>query len=78
MHKAALHHDWIRTRLHEYDHNVRLDFLTGAITPAQLYYKAQQLRELIRRQVFAALQQVDILALLAVCRWPLAQGGACL
>ena len=60
---AALHHDWLRTRLHEYDHNVQLDFLTGAITPAQLYYKAQQLRELIRRQVFAALQQVDVLAL---------------
>jgi aspartyl-tRNA(Asn)/glutamyl-tRNA(Gln) amidotransferase subunit A len=60
---AVLHHDWIRTRLHEYDHNVQLDFLTGAITPAQLYYKAQQLRELIRRQVFAALQQVDVLAL---------------
>jgi aspartyl-tRNA(Asn)/glutamyl-tRNA(Gln) amidotransferase subunit A len=60
---AALHHDWLRTRLHEYDHNVQLDFLTGAITPAQLYYKAQQLRELIRQQVFAALRQVDVLAL---------------
>jgi len=60
---AALHHDWIRTRLHEYDHNVQLDFLTGAILPAQLYYKAQQLRELTRRQVFAALQQADVLAL---------------
>src|SRR4029453_18638070 len=60
---ATLHHDWLRTRLHEYDHNVQLDFLTGAITPAQLYYKAQQLRELIRQQVFGALHQVDVLAL---------------
>jgi aspartyl-tRNA(Asn)/glutamyl-tRNA(Gln) amidotransferase subunit A len=60
---AALHHDWIRTRLHEYDHNVQLDFLTGAITPAQLYYKAQQLREMMRQQVFAVLRQVDVLAL---------------
>jgi aspartyl-tRNA(Asn)/glutamyl-tRNA(Gln) amidotransferase subunit A len=60
---AALHHDWLRTRLHEYDHNVQLDFLTGAITPAQLYYKAQQLRQLTRQQVFAALRQVDVLAL---------------
>ncbi len=31
--------------------------------PAQLYYKAQQLRELTRQQVFAALQQADVLAL---------------
>ncbi len=60
---AAIHHDWIRTRLRDYDHNVQIDFLTGAILPAQLYYKAQQLRELTRRQVFAALQQADVLAL---------------
>jgi aspartyl-tRNA(Asn)/glutamyl-tRNA(Gln) amidotransferase subunit A len=60
---AALHHAWIRTRLAEYDHNVQLDFVTGAILPAHLYYKAQQLRELTRRQVFAALRQADVLAL---------------
>ena len=60
---ATLHHDWIRTRLRDYDHNVQIDFLTGAILPAQLYYKAQQLRELTRQQVFAALQQADVLAL---------------
>ena len=60
---APLHHDWIRTRLRDYDHNVQIDFLTGALLPAQLYYKAQQLRELTRRQVFAALQQADVLAL---------------
>jgi aspartyl-tRNA(Asn)/glutamyl-tRNA(Gln) amidotransferase subunit A len=35
---ASLHHDWLRTRLHDYDHNVQIDFLTGAIIPAQLYY----------------------------------------
>jgi aspartyl-tRNA(Asn)/glutamyl-tRNA(Gln) amidotransferase subunit A len=60
---ASLHHDWLRTRLHEYDHNVQIDFLTGAITPAQLYYKAQKIRGLIRQQVFDALQKVDVLAL---------------
>jgi aspartyl-tRNA(Asn)/glutamyl-tRNA(Gln) amidotransferase subunit A len=60
---ASLHHDWLRTRVHEYDHNVQIDFLTGAIMPAQLYYKAQKLRELIRRQVYGALQKVDVLAL---------------
>jgi aspartyl-tRNA(Asn)/glutamyl-tRNA(Gln) amidotransferase subunit A len=58
---ASLHHEWLRTRLHEYDHNVRLDFLTGAIMPAQLYYRAQKLRGLIRTQVLAALQTVDVL-----------------
>jgi aspartyl-tRNA(Asn)/glutamyl-tRNA(Gln) amidotransferase subunit A len=60
---ASLHHDWLRTRLHEYDHNVQIDFLTGAIIPAQLYYKAQKIRSLIRQQVFVALQKVDVLAL---------------
>jgi aspartyl-tRNA(Asn)/glutamyl-tRNA(Gln) amidotransferase subunit A len=60
---ASLHHDWLRTRLHEYDHNVQLDFLTGSILPAQLYYKAQQLRAVLRRQVLDLFQQVDVLAL---------------
>jgi aspartyl-tRNA(Asn)/glutamyl-tRNA(Gln) amidotransferase subunit A len=60
---ASLHRDWLRTRLHEYDHNVQLDFLTGAIMPAQLYYRAQKLRGLIRAQVLAALQTVDVLVL---------------
>jgi aspartyl-tRNA(Asn)/glutamyl-tRNA(Gln) amidotransferase subunit A len=60
---ASLHHEWVRTRLHEYDHNVGIDFLTGSILPAQLYYKAQRLRELTRRQVFEVLDKVDLLAL---------------
>jgi aspartyl-tRNA(Asn)/glutamyl-tRNA(Gln) amidotransferase subunit A len=60
---AAIHHDWLRTRLQDYDHNVQIDFLTGGIMPAQLYYKAQQLRELTRRQVLKALEAMDVLAL---------------
>jgi aspartyl-tRNA(Asn)/glutamyl-tRNA(Gln) amidotransferase subunit A len=60
---ASLHHDWLRMRLHEYDHNVQLDFLTGAITPAALYYKAQKIRTLIRQQVLDVLGKVDVLAL---------------
>jgi aspartyl-tRNA(Asn)/glutamyl-tRNA(Gln) amidotransferase subunit A len=63
MESATLHYNWIRTRLREYDHNVQIDMLTGSVTPARLYYKAQQLRELIRQQVFAALRRVDVLAL---------------
>src|ERR671925_159700 len=60
---ASLHHDWLRTRLYEYDHNVQIDFLTGAIMPAQWYYKAQKIRALIRQQVFEGLRKVDVLAL---------------
>ena len=60
---ASLHPDWLRTRLGDFDHNVRTDFLTGAVIPAQLYYRAQKLRELIRSQVLDALNQVDVLAL---------------
>jgi aspartyl-tRNA(Asn)/glutamyl-tRNA(Gln) amidotransferase subunit A len=60
---ASLHHDWLRTRLPEYDHNVQIDFLTGAILPAQLYYKAQKIRAAIRQQVFEVLGKVDVLAL---------------
>jgi aspartyl-tRNA(Asn)/glutamyl-tRNA(Gln) amidotransferase subunit A len=60
---ASLHHNWLRTRLHEYDHNVQIDFLTGAIMPAQLYYKAQKIRALTRQQVLAALEHVDVLVL---------------
>ncbi|HEX2279579.1 MAG TPA: amidase [Candidatus Tectomicrobia bacterium] len=59
---ASLHHEWLRTRRHEYDHNVQIDFLTGAVMPAQLYYKAQKLRALVRQQVFDALRKVDVLA----------------
>jgi aspartyl-tRNA(Asn)/glutamyl-tRNA(Gln) amidotransferase subunit A len=60
---ASLHHDWLRTRLEEYDHNVQIDFLTGAVIPAQLYYTAQKLRALIRQQVLHGLEKVDVLAL---------------
>ena len=60
---AAIQHDPIRTRLHDFDHNVQVGYLTGSVIPAQLYYKAQRLRELIRGQVFEALKKVDVLAL---------------
>ena len=60
---APMHRHWLETRLQDYDHDVRIDFLTGMVVPAQLYYKAQRLRELVRRQVFQALEKVDVLAL---------------
>jgi aspartyl-tRNA(Asn)/glutamyl-tRNA(Gln) amidotransferase subunit A len=60
---ASLHYEWLRTRLDKYDHNVQLDFLTGAVTPAALYYKAQKIRALIRQQVLDVLGKVDVLVL---------------
>ena len=60
---ASLHHDWIRTRLDDYERNVQIDFLTGALLPAQTYYRAQKMRDLIRQSTLDLLQRVDVLAL---------------
>ena len=60
---ASLHHEWIRTRIGDYDRNVQIDFLTGALLPAQTYYRAQKMRNLIRRSTLDLLQRFDVLAL---------------
>ena len=60
---AAIQQDWIRDRLDEYDHNVRIRQLTGSVIPAQAYYKAQKLRTLLRDQMMDALKTVDVLVL---------------
>ena len=60
---APAHRQWLASRPEDYDHNVRTDFLTGCVVPGQLYYKALKLREMVRSQVFAALENVDVLAL---------------
>ena len=60
---ASLHHQWIRTRIGDYDRNVQIDFLTGALLPAQIYYRAQKIRDLIRRSTLDLLQRFDVLAL---------------
>jgi aspartyl-tRNA(Asn)/glutamyl-tRNA(Gln) amidotransferase subunit A len=51
----------IRTRLREIGHDNRIGYLTGALLPAQAYYKAQQLRSLLRQEVLEALERVDVL-----------------
>ncbi len=58
---AATHREWIRDRLHDYGHDNRIGLLTGSIMPAQVYYKAQKLRTLVRRQILDALEKYDIL-----------------
>ena len=37
--------------------------LTGSITPAQVYYKAQKVRSLLRQQALEALERYDVLAI---------------
>ena len=60
---AAVHHQRIMDRLQDYDHNLQVRHLAGSIMPAQAYYKAQKLRSLLRQQILAVLEQVDVLAL---------------
>ena len=51
----------VRNRLQEIGHDNRINYLTGAIMPAQAYYKAQKLRALLRQQTLQALEKVDVL-----------------
>ncbi len=58
---AFNHREWIRDRLKDYGHDVRIQQLVGSLIPAQAYYKAQKLRTLLRDQVHEALQEYDVL-----------------
>ena len=60
---AMTYRDWIRDQLHGFGHTNQIGLLTGSIMPAQAYYKAQKLRELVRRQVHEALGSYDVLIL---------------
>jgi aspartyl-tRNA(Asn)/glutamyl-tRNA(Gln) amidotransferase subunit A len=51
----------VRSRLPEIGHDNRIGYLVGSILPATAYYKAQQLRSLLRQQVLQSLEQVDVL-----------------
>jgi aspartyl-tRNA(Asn)/glutamyl-tRNA(Gln) amidotransferase subunit A len=50
-------------QIRQYDHNSRVRLLTAILTPAQVYYKAQKLRSLLRQQVLELLRSVDVLVL---------------
>ena len=60
---ALAQQDWIKERIQDYGHDVRILLLTGSLLPAQAYYKAQKLREMLRRQVLEALEKYDVLVL---------------
>ena len=53
--------EWVRERLQDFGHDNRIGLLTGSIIPAQVYYKAQKLRTMLRQQVLDALERYDVL-----------------
>ena len=60
---SGVHREGIAQRLKEYDYNIQLRLLTGAILPAQAHQKAVRLRHMIRQQILDALDQVDVLVM---------------
>ena len=60
---ASTHRDWIKQRPWDYSDATRVMLLTGSIIPAQVYYKVQKIRSLLRRQVLDAMERCDILVL---------------
>ena len=60
---SGVHWEGIDQRLKEYDYNIQLRLLTGAILPAQAHQKAVRLRHMIRQQILDALDQVDVLVM---------------
>jgi aspartyl-tRNA(Asn)/glutamyl-tRNA(Gln) amidotransferase subunit A len=60
---ANLHRRTFEPNFEQLDRNNQIRFLTGLVIPAQAYNKAQKLRALLREQVLAALEDVDVLVL---------------
>ena len=60
---AVVHRETMRDHLAEYDHNNQVRLLAGSILPAQAYHKALRLRHLLRQQILAALDRVDVLVM---------------
>jgi len=60
---AMNHRAGIRERPNDYAHGTQVYLLTGSLFPAQVYYKAQKLRSLLRRQLLDALETYDVLVL---------------
>jgi aspartyl-tRNA(Asn)/glutamyl-tRNA(Gln) amidotransferase subunit A len=59
--RVSLHPEWLRTQPQDHHPNTRVAFMTGNLIPAQVYYKAQKLRAIVRQQVLEALNEVDVL-----------------
>ena len=61
MEAANVHGAWIRERLDDFPHGIRVRHLWGSILPAQAYYKGLKLRAMLREQVLQALANVDVI-----------------
>ena len=59
--RVSIHPEWLRERPQDFHHNTRVAFMAGNLIPAQVYYKAQKLRALVRHQVLEAFKDVDLL-----------------
>ena len=59
--RVSLRPEWLRERPQDYHFNTRVAFMVGNIIPAQVYYQAQKLRAVVRRQVLDLLESVDVL-----------------
>ena len=59
--RVSLHPEWLRERPQDYHPNTRVAFMAANLIPAQVYYKAQKLRAVVRQQVLRALEDVDLL-----------------
>ncbi|MDA0770693.1 MAG: hypothetical protein BZY79_01005 [SAR202 cluster bacterium Casp-Chloro-G4] len=59
--RVSLNPRMVRERPQDFHPNIRVGFMTGEIIPAQVYYKAQKTRELVRRQVLEAFETFDVL-----------------
>ena len=60
---SNLHRRMFEQNFDQLDRNNQIRFLTGLVIPAQAYNKAQKIRTMLREQVMAALEEVDVLAL---------------
>ena len=60
---SGIHREGIDQRLKEYDYNLQLRLLTGAILPAQAHQKAVRLRHMLRQQILDVLEKVDVLVM---------------
>ena len=59
--RVSIHPEWLRERPGDFHLNTRVAFTTANLIPAQVYYKAQKLRAVVRQQVLDALSEVDVL-----------------
>lgn len=59
--RVSLRPKWLRERAQDFHYNTRVHFTTANLVPAQVYYKAQKLRSMVREQVLSLLEEVDVL-----------------